>query len=351
MTAAPPSQTAGAVAAAVDGRLHGDPERRLTAVRPLAAATAEHLSFLSNPKYRAQAAGSGAGVILCRPSDGLDGRDRIEVDDPYLALALVLTLFHPPRAARAGIHPRALVGEDCELGDGVEVGPMAVLGERCRVGAGTVLAPGVVLGDDVVVGEGCYLHPHVVVYPGCRIGSRVSVHAGAVIGSDGFGYAFHDGVHHKVPQVGSVVIEDDVEIGAGATIDRGALGDTRIGAGSKIDNLVMIAHNVEIGPASILVAQAGVAGSSRLGPGVILAGQAGVAGHLRVGAGARAAAKSAVLQDVPDGALVAGIPAIPMSTWRRAQAVFARLPEILRRLRALERRVPETRDREEDPRR
>ena len=191
----------------------------------------------------------------------------------------------------------------------------------------------------MTVGVGSVIHAGVVVYRGCRIGERVVVHSGAVIGSDGFGYATHGGRHHKVPQVGSVVIEDDVEIGAGTTIDRGTLGDTIIGAGTKIDNQVMVAHNVVVGPGSILVAQSGIAGSTRLGAHVVIAGQSGIAGHLEVGAGARVAAKSAVFQDLPAGATVAGTPALPLPLWRRAQAALARLPETVRRIRRLERRL------------
>lgn len=329
--------TAAEVARAVGGRLHGDPARRLQAVRTLDEAGAEDLSFLAQPGYRARARDSRAGVILCSPDAALEGRDRIEVEDPYYALALALRLLHPERRPAPGVDPRAVVGRDVRLGRDVAVGPLTVVGDGCRLGDGVVLGAGVVLGEGVTVGDGTLLHPRVVVYAGCRIGCRVVVHAGTVIGSDGFGYATHGGVHHKVPQIGDVRIEDDVEIGAGTTIDRGALGSTVIGAGSKIDNLVMIAHNVVVGPGSILVAQSGVAGSARLGRGVVLAGQSGVAGHLVVGDGARVAAKSAVLQDLPAGITVAGIPAIPIAAWRRAQAAWGRLPEMLRRLRRLER--------------
>jgi UDP-3-O-[3-hydroxymyristoyl] glucosamine N-acyltransferase len=325
------------VARAVGGVLRGSGDRLLGAVRTLDEAGEEDLSFLAGARYRDRARASRAGSILCTPADRLDGRDRIEVEDAYYALSQALRLFHPDLPAPPGIDPRAAVAGDAILASGVSVGPFAVIGARCRIGEGVVIGPGAVVGDDVEIGAGTVLHARAVVYHGCRLGARVVLHAGVVVGADGFGYAFHAGVHHKVPQVGNVVIEDDVEVGAGATIDRGALGSTVIGAGSKIDNLVMIAHNVVIGPGSILVAQSGVAGSARLGKGVVIAGQAGVAGHLSVGDGARVAAKSAVLQDLAAGVTAAGIPAIPVAAWRRAQAAFGRLPEILQRLRRLER--------------
>jgi UDP-3-O-[3-hydroxymyristoyl] glucosamine N-acyltransferase len=324
------------VAQAVGGVLRGRGDRLLSAIRTLDEAGEEDLSFLASARYRERARASRAGSILCTAADGLDGRDRIEVEDPYYALSQALRIFHPEPPPPAGIDPRAAIAADAVLGTGVSVGPFAVVGARCRIGQDAVIGPGAVVGDDVEIGAGTTLHAHAVVYRGCRLGARVVLHAGAVIGADGFGYAFHQGVHHKVPQVGDVVIEDDVEVGAGATIDRGALGSTVIGAGSKIDNLVMVAHNVVIGPGSILVAQSGVAGSTHLGKGVVIAGQAGVAGHLLVGDGARVAAKSAVLQDLAAGVTAAGIPAMPLPVWRRAQAAFARLPEILQRLRRLE---------------
>jgi len=325
------------VARAVGGVLHGSGDRVLRAIRTLDEAGEEDLSFLAGARYRDRARASRAGSILCTPADRLDDRDRIEVEDPYYALSQALRLFHPDSPPVQGVDPRAAVAADAILASDVSVGPFAVIGARCRIGEGVVIGPGAVVGDDVEIGARTVLHARAVVYHGCRLGARVVLHAGVVVGADGFGYAFHQGVHHKVPQVGDVVIEDDVEVGAGATIDRGALGSTVIGAGSKIDNLVMIAHNVVVGPGSILVAQSGVAGSTRLGKGVVIAGQAGVAGHLLVGDGARVAAKSAVLQDLAAGVTAAGIPAMPLPAWRRAQAAFGRLPEILQRLRRLER--------------
>ncbi len=330
------SPTAAEVAEAVGGRLEGDGSRRLRGVRSLEDAGEADLAFLGNPRYAEQAAASRAGVVLCATGASLEGRDRIEVEHPYLALAQAIGLFHPPLAAQPGTHPSAVVAEGVDLGDGVVIEAHAVVGKGCRLGARVRLHPGVVLGENVEVGEDSVLHPTVVIYPGCRLGARVVVHAGSVIGSDGFGYATHDGKHHKIPHVGTVVVEDDVEIGAGVTIDRATLGVTCIGEGAKIDNQVMVAHNVVVGPGSLLVAQSGIAGSTRLGRGVVLAGQSGAAGHLVLGDGSQVAAKSAVLQDLAPGSKVAGIPAIPIAKWRRAQAVFARLPEMVRRLRQKE---------------
>jgi len=331
------NRSAQEVAQAVGGSLHGDAQRALRGIRPLDQAGPQDLSFLGNPRYGPQARASKAGVVLCAPECELGGRDRIEVQHPHLALAAAIRLFHPEVAATPGAHPSAVVGEGCRVAEDVSLGAHVVLGRGCKLGRRVRLYPGTVLGDEVEVGDDSVLHPTVVVYPGCQLGRRVVVHAGSVIGSDGFGYATVDGTHHKIPHVGTVVVEDDVEIGAGVTIDRATLGRTVIAAGAKIDNLVMVAHNVEVGPGSLLVAQSGVAGSTRLGRGVVLAGQSGAAGHLVLGDGSQVAAKSAVLQDLADGAKVAGIPAIPMGTWRRAQAAFARLPELLRRVRRMER--------------
>ena len=329
--------TAEEVARAVDGRLHGDAHRSLRGIRSLDDAGPQDLSFLGNPRYGPQARTSRAGVVLCGRNSDLGERDRIEVQHPHLALAAAIRLFHPAVPAAPGAHPSAVVGADCQVARDACLGAQVVLGDRCKLGRRVLLHAGVVLGDDVEVGNDSVLHPTVVVYPGCKLGRRVVVHAGSVIGSDGFGYATVDGTHHKIPHVGTVVVEDDVEIGAGVTIDRATLGSTVVCEGAKIDNLVMVAHNVVVGPGSLLVAQSGVAGSTRLGRGVVLAGQSGAAGHLVLGDGSQVAAKSAVLQDLPDGSKVAGIPAIPMGTWRRAQAAFARLPELLRRLRRMER--------------
>jgi UDP-3-O-[3-hydroxymyristoyl] glucosamine N-acyltransferase len=214
-----------------------------------------------------------------------------------------------------------------------------VIGAGSRVGAGAVLHPPLVVGRRCVVGEGAVLHPHVVLYDDTEVGARGIVHSGAVLGSDGFGYATARGAHHKVPQVGRVVVHEDVEIGANTTIDRATLGETVVGAGTKIDNLVQVGHNVKVGRHCILCGQAGIAGSTHLGDGVVMAGQAGAAGHIHLGDRAQVAAKSAALSTVPAGTTVAGIPAVEMRRWRRQTVLVARLEELSRRLRALERRL------------
>ena len=325
------------IAAAVGGAVEGDPERRITGVAPLGEAGPAEISFLANSRYRNAAGSSGAGAILAAPGEDLPGKDVIRVADPYLALARTLELFAPPPAPRRGVHPTAVLGGDCRVGTDADIHPGVVAGEGVVMGDRVRLHPHVVLGDGVSLGDDVALHPHVVVYPGTRIGNRVTVHAGVVIGADGFGYAVADGEIVKVLQVGSVIVEDDVEIGANTCVDRGALGDTRIGAGTRIDNLVQVAHNVQVGENCLLAGQAGVSGSTRLGRGVMMAGQSGIVGHVSLGDGSRVAAKSAVTKDVPPGRTVAGIPAIDIGRWRRGAALLNRLPDLLRRLAALER--------------
>ncbi|MFQ5670406.1 MAG: UDP-3-O-(3-hydroxymyristoyl)glucosamine N-acyltransferase [Acidobacteriota bacterium] len=325
------------IAAAVGGTVEGDPDRRITGLSSLDEAGPSHLSFLAHSRYRRLARGSGAGAILAAPGEDLPGKDVVRVADPYLALARALELFAPPRPAPAGIDPRAVVGEHTRIGADPDIHAGVVLGENVLIGDRVRLLPHVVVGAGATIGHDTTVHPHVCIYPGVRIGERVILHAGSVIGADGFGYAVEAGQPVKIRQAGGVVIEDDVEIGAGACIDRGTLGDTRVCRGARIDNLVQVAHNVRVGAGTMIAAQAGISGSTRLGRGILMAGQSGIVGHVTLGDGARVAAKSAVTKDVPAGRTVAGIPAVEIGRWRRAAAVLTRLPEVLRRLRALER--------------
>ncbi|HVR30648.1 MAG TPA: UDP-3-O-(3-hydroxymyristoyl)glucosamine N-acyltransferase [Thermoanaerobaculia bacterium] len=334
----------GELAARVGGRVAGDSERVLHGLRALESAGPEDLSFFTDPKLRHQAEASGAGAILTGPATSGLGCDLLVCDDPGRALIDLLRVFHPEAAAPPGVHPTALVGAECRLAPSASIGPYVVIGEGCEIAEEVVLHPFVCVGAGSHIGRAAVLHPHVVLYPRTRLGERVVLHAGTVIGADGFGYVWRDGRHVKVPQVGSTVLEAEVEVGANSAIDRAALEETRVGAGTKIDNLVQVGHNVRIGRSSILCGQVGVAGSATLGDGVILAGQSGVSNRVAVGDGARVAGKSAVFDDVPAGAQVAGVPAVSAARWRRQVALLARLPEIRRRLAALER--DSTRDRE-----
>lgn len=325
----------------VGGRIEGDPDREVDAIRTLDAAGPRDLSFLTSPKYRERAAVSGAGALLVGKEispAGL-GRDLLVVDDPSFALSRLIAVFNPAEAREPGIHPTAIVEPGAEVDLSAHVGPYAVIGAGSRIGAGAAIHALAVVGRLCSVGERAVLYPHAVLYDGTEVGAGSIVHAGAVLGADGFGYATSRGVHHKVPQVGRVVVGDDVEIGANSTIDRAMLGETRVGSGTKIDNLVQVGHNVEVGRHCILCGQAGIAGSTRLGDYVVLAGQAGVAGHIHLGDGAQVAAKSAALTSVEPKMQVAGIPAIPLRKWRRQAVSLSRLETMNRRLKALEKRL------------
>ncbi len=331
--------TLGELAERVGGEVQGSPARQLDGLRTLSEAGPGHLSFLTSPKYLDQARASAAGAILTGREARLPDRDLLRCAQPQLALAQLLRLFHPAAVRVPGVHPTAVVGEECRIADSAAIGPYVVLGRGVTIGEGTVLHPHVVVGDGCRIGANSVLHPHVVLYPEVTLGDGVEIHAGTVLGSDGFGYATVRGVHHKIPQVGRVEIGADVEIGALAALDRALLGATSVGAGTKIDNLVQVGHNVVVGERSILCGQAGIAGSARLGAGVVLAGQSGVSGHLEVADGAQVAAKSAALSAVAAGTAVAGIPAIPIAVWRRQQAILRRLPEIWKRLRSVEKKM------------
>jgi UDP-3-O-[3-hydroxymyristoyl] glucosamine N-acyltransferase len=336
------------LAARIGARVAGDPERRVVALRTLDAAGPDDLSFLTAARYLDAARASRAGALLVGETAPELPADRLVVADPALALAELVELFHPAPARSAGIHPTAAIDPGAAIDPSAAIGPFAVVERGARVGREAAIGAHAVVGAGAAVGDGAVLHAHVVLYPGVAVGPRTVVHAGAVLGADGFGYASSDSGPRKVPQVGTVEIGAEVEIGALSAVDRALLGATRIGDGTKIDNLVQVGHNVVVGRNAILCGQVGIAGSARLGDGVVVGGQAGIGGHLEVGAGAQVASKSAVYDAVPAGAAVAGIPAAPIGRWRRRQALVARLEEIWRRLRALERRAGGARPERDD---
>jgi len=331
--------TLGELALALHATLEGDPSRIVTGVAPLEAAGPGEISFLVDRRYTEAARTSRAGAVLV-PADGPSLSTAVlRVAAPQQGLVALLSLFNPPSVPPAGRDPSAIVAADARVHGTASIGPLAVVESCAVVGPGVWVHAFVFIGAGVEIGEGSILHPRVVLYPGVRLGCRVVVHAGAVIGADGFGYAPDGGVHRKIPQVGSVRIEDDVEIGANTTIDRAMLGETIVRQGTKIDNLVQIGHNVEIGAHSILVAQVGVSGSSRIGRGVILAGQVGVADHVTIGDGVVAGAQAGIPSDITAGEKVFGSPARPAGQARRIWAAEVRLPELVRRVRAAERRL------------
>jgi UDP-3-O-[3-hydroxymyristoyl] glucosamine N-acyltransferase len=330
--------TASAIAESVGGRLVGDASVRVTGVAPLDRAGPTDLSFLAAHKYAATFATSDAGVVLVSPElSEAPGRSpaRVIVERPQEALLALLPRFHRVGEAEPGVHPTAVLGRGVTLGNRVSVGPYAVIGNGAGLGDEVIVGAHVVIGDGVMIGARSELYAGVTVYAGTTIGERVTVHAGARLGSDGFGYVQRDGQHLKIPHVGRCIIEDDVEIGANTTIDRGSIDDTVIGAGTKIDNLVQIGHNVRIGKVCLIMAQVGIAGSVRVEDGAMLLGQVGVSGHHTIGQGARLAAQAGVFGDIPAGETWSGYPARPHKEALRAQAALFKLPSLLRRIERL----------------
>jgi UDP-3-O-[3-hydroxymyristoyl] glucosamine N-acyltransferase len=313
------------IVALVGGRYAGPESMAVHGIAPLAEATPEQLSFLANPKYAAQVPATRAGAVLV--ADDFSGGDArlIRVKNPYLAMATVAAKWFSARPRPEGISPLASIAPSARLGRDARVGPFAVIGDDVTIGDGVTIYQHVSVEAGTSIGDGTTIYPNVSIYHRTTIGRRCILHSGVVVGSDGYGFATEGGRHHKVPQIGNVRIEDDVEIGANTAIDRGTIGETVIGEGTKIDNLVQIGHGVKIGKHCLLVAQVGIAGSTELGDAVVVAGQSGFAGHLKIGNGAQIAAKSAVLDDVAEGAKVMGSPAMPFRDFARREALLKRM--------------------------
>ena len=336
--AASTAMTAAEIAAAVGGTLTGTHETIVEGIAPLDRATVRDLSFLATAKYAPVFEQSLAGVVLVTAelvsTPGVCAA-RVVVRSPHDALLSLIPRFYRAPVRDAGVHPTAIISKSARIGDGATIEPYAVIhdgaeiGDRAWIGSHSVIGAGVKIGADV------RLFPHVTLYSGSILGDRVTVHSGARIGSDGFGYVFRAGAHEKIPHVGRCLVGNDVEIGANSTIDRGSIDDTVIGDGTKIDNLVHLGHNVRVGRLCLLMAQVGVAGSSRVEDGAILAGQVGIAGHLTVGAGARLAAQAGVISDIPPGETWGGYPARPHRESLRASAALFKLTAMLKRLEAL----------------
>lgn len=334
------SRTLNELAALVGGRVIGDGELRVSGLNGIELAGKDEITFVTGRKAVGRLTETRAAACIVPPGMEAPGLPCIQVADPDYAAAVIHNHFLARPFAAAGIHPSARIGADVAVPEEVTIGPLVCIGDRVRIGRRVTVHPGAVVGHDSVIGDDTLLHANVTIGERTVIGSRVIIHSGVVIGSDGFGYATDRRGHHlKKPQVGNVRIDDDVEIGANSCVDRAAFGTTRIRCGVKIDSLVMVAHNVDIGEHSILVGQSGVAGSTKLGRNVVLGAKAGVAGHLQIGDRAMVAGMGGVHGNLEAGAIVGGAPAFEVKQWGRATAAFSRLPEMVREVRRLRREI------------
>ena len=333
------------LAETLGGELAGDGKTVVRGVGPIEDAREDEVTFLANARYERYAARTRAAAILVARDYAGAGQSVIRCEDPYFAFRQAMVAFYGFREAEfEGVDPRACVHATAEVGEAVRIAAFATISAGAKVARGSVIYPGVYVGPGVQIGRDCVLHANVTLYDGCVLHDRVTIHAGSSIGQDGFGYATHkgsDGIvrHEKIPQAGGVILEDDVEIGACCAIDRATMGATVIGAGTKFSNLVTIGHGTKLGRHCLVVAQAGIAGSTLVGTYCVFAGQAGVVGHIRIGDGARIGAKAGVTNDVSPGQEVLGIPAIPLSEARRAMMSFSRLPQLRTAVRRLTRKL------------
>lgn len=329
----------------IGGEVSGDAEVEIHGVAGIREAGLGDITFVANPKYEEFVSSTGASAVIASPTLA-SAKPLIRTENPYFAYLKVLNLFASETAVRyaTGAHPSAVVDPSAEIGDGVSIGPFCEISARARIGANTTILCGTFVGEDTVIGEDCLIYSNVSIRESTTIGNRVILQPGAVLGSDGFGYAKDGNMHHKVPQIGRVVIEDDVEIGANSCVDRATTGETRVRRGTKIDNLVQIAHNVEIGEDTVIAAQVGISGSTVVEKNVIFAGQAGIVGHIRIGEGATVGARGGVTKDVPSHTTVSGYPAREHTFARKIYVHTAKLPELFKRVRELEQQIKELRE-------
>jgi UDP-3-O-[3-hydroxymyristoyl] glucosamine N-acyltransferase len=328
------------IAELVGGEAKGNPDLVIEGAAGLNEATPKDISFLANAKYAHLLKTTGAGAVLVSPDADVDGRPAVVTKNPHFGWAKVLEVLEKERLLHpSGIHASAVVSPKAKLGKNVTVGALAVVEEGASIGDNTVIYPQAYVGRDAVLGKDCLVYPHVTIRERVKIGDRCIFQPGAVIGGDGFGFAFHQGKHHKVPQVGGVEIGDDVEIQANCTVDRGAVGPTKVGSGTKVDNLVQIAHNVEIGQHCLVVALTGIAGSVKMGNYVTLAAQVGVAGHLSIGDQAQVGAKAGITSDIEPKAVVWGVPAQPLKEELKAIASVRKLPKLFEEIRGIRKKL------------
>lgn len=316
-------------------------DRAVEGVNTLEAAGPAEVSFLANPRYTHLLATTRAGAVIVAPAHADSIPCALVSANPYFDFGRILALFATPQGSLSGVSDLAFVHPEAELDTGCTVYPFAFIGPRTRIGAGSVLFPGCYVGEDCRIGSGCLLYPNVTLMAGTKIGNGCILHAGVVLGADGFGFARTDSGIQKIPQVGVVRLGDNVEVGAGTTIDRSALGETRVGDGTKIDNLVQIAHSVEMGRNCLIVAQAGISGSTKVGDNVTMAGQVGVAGHLSIGSGVTLGPRSGVARSIPDGETMGGVPAVDKATYMRTLTVMPKLPDMYKRIGKLEKELEE----------
>ena len=331
--------TTAEIAKLIAGEVLGDANATLTGFAMIDKAKAGDLTFAETPEYFAAAEASAATAIIAGNDVTSTKKTVIRVANPRLAFAKALAVFFPEPKFAAGIHPSAVVAASAQVDPTAHIGPHCTIGERVKIGANCVLQSGNSVGDDSVLGDETNLFPNATIYSRTQIGKRVRIHAGAVIGSDGFGYVFDTSFHRKVPQIGNVILGDDVEIGANTTVDRAALGSTSIGKGTKIDNLVQVGHNVEIGEHCIFCAQVGISGSTKIGSYTVMAGQAGLAGHLKIGNKVTIGSKSGVMHNIPDGEQWLGIPAQPDKQAKRVMIAMQRLPDLFKKIAAWEKKL------------
>lgn len=325
----------------VEGDVVGDGQTVIHGFAALEQAQPGELTFIADRKYAPLLTASKASAVVVKPEEPVD-RPAIRAANPYVAFLTLLHHYFPPQHPSWGIDAKAILAADAVVGTDVNIGPYAVIEPGCRLGDRVVVYPGVYVGADCVIGDDCVLYANVSLYARVELGRQVIVHSGAVIGADGFGfYPLDDGTYRKIPQVGRVVVGDEVEIGANTCLDRAMLGDTVIAAGAKLDNLIQVGHNVTIGSHSVLAAQIGLAGSVRVGSGVRMGGQVGVADHTAIGDGATIGAQSGIGQDVEPGATLQGAPAIPNTAFKRQHFYSLRLGELFQKVRQLQRRVDE----------